>query len=189
MKTRWLEHQQKYDGSQLKSLFAYMNYEVKGDSIVAWQGPCDVPIDKMVDGEDKLAKAKICGDNMVHFIVEMFNTSLQGAVALQRLLASLACDWLRVHSSQRDLSEKLRRDGDDLFVANRKLSISIATISPTSALIHFAVNITNDGTPVPTLALQELGVSSRDFAEALMINFQREFLNITEATQKVFWVK
>lgn len=156
-----------------------MEFGVLGDSIIAWRGPCDVTLDHMVDGEDKRVDAKICGHDMIHFIIEKFSCDLLAAVGFQRLLASIARDFL---------GGELKRDGDDLWLQDRKLSISVATVSPTSALIHFAVNVTNEGTPVKTLSLTDLGVAPELFAKTILERFQTEMNSIVEATQKVRWV-
>ena len=186
MKSKFLEHTELYDGSQLVSLRSYLKHHILGDSIVAWIGPCDVTLEHMVDGEDLLAHARICGGQMVHFIIETFDTSLLAAVGLQRLFASTVKDQLDEMSKN---NLPLVRDGDDLYSGSRKLSISIATQSPVSSLIHFAVNVTNEGTPVETLSLQDLAVEPKAFAQACMASFCAEFQSIRNATRKVRWVK
>jgi hypothetical protein len=188
MKTGWLEESFTYDGAQLKPLFAYMRTGLLGDSIVAWRGPCDIPPAKMVDGEDLRAKAEIRGSDMIHFIVEKFNCSLLAAVALQRLLASHCEGILRQRVDTKLWNElgSLYREGDDVYIGEKKLSISIASASPTSALIHFAVNALNQGTPVPTISLQELKINPQAFAEDLMVGFAKECDSIVSATEKVF---
>ncbi len=185
VQTRFLEQQFKYDGTQLRSLFAYMNYGVLGDSIVSWVGPCDISFDHMIDGEDIRAQSAIRGGQMVHFITEMFGLNLSNGVAVQRLTTAIAIEVLRKLSPLHELAQSLRRDGDDIFAGDRKLSISIATVSPVSALIHFAVNVTNEGTPVKTLALQDLQIEPNSFAKSLMESFCSEMLSIHQATCKV----
>jgi hypothetical protein len=180
MKSLFIKSNELYDGTQLRSLFAYMGHGLMGDSIVAWIGPCSVTFDHMVDGEDLRAQAKIEGERMVHFIVEMFDCSLFAAVCAQRLLAAIVIGHLH--------NPALRRDGDDIYLGEKKLSISIATVSPTSALIHFAVNVVNDGTPVPTLSLRELKVDPEKFAQDILQKFAKEMSTSREATQKVKWV-
>lgn len=182
MKTHWLEQSLKYDGTQLKHLWAYLNFGILGDSIVAFQGPCDVSFDHMVDGEDLNAKAEIRGSNMVHFIIEKFDVSLFAMVAVQRLATAIAKDVLQELSPK---ARDLRREGDDLFLADKKLSISIATLSTMSAMMHFALNISNNGTPVPTLSLEDLGVPPEAFAKRLMERLSQEIQGITDATRKV----
>ncbi len=185
MQWEWLEQEITYDGSQLHSLYAYLNHKILGDSIVSWAGPCRVDFEHMVDGEDLLSESAIEGSRMLHFIVEKFEVSLFSAVALQRLMASICQDLIY------ELSQThLLRSGDDLYLDGKKLSISIATQSPVSSLVHFAVNLSNEGTPVPTLCLGDLGIDSEaDFASTLMERFASEVDSITQATQKVKWVK
>lgn len=189
MKHRYLDAEEAYDGSQLVSLRSYLQHGLLGDSVVAWVGACDVAIDHMVDGEDLVAGATIAGDRMLHFIIEKFDSTLLAAVALQRLFASVVRDELRASARNRAMADGLVRDGDDLYFEKRKLSISIATQSPVSSLIHFAVNVTNAGTPVSTLALEDLGVDPKPFAESVMKRFVREVESVVEATRKVRWVK
>ncbi len=188
MKIHWIEKPFAYDGTQLQSLFAYLGYGLLGDSIIAWQGPCEVSFEHMVDGEDLRDQSAIRGSDMLHFIVETFGRDLFAGVGLQRLLASLGADLLRESVSE-DLRGSVRRDGDDIFVGQRKFSISIATVSPTSCLIHFAVNVSNEGTPVPTAALGEFKIPARDFAHKLMERFAAEYKSICDVTMKVKWVK
>lgn len=189
MKTYWVPSEFRYDGTQLRSLYAYLEHGVLGDSIVSWIGPCDVAFDHMVDGEDLLARAEIRGSRMVHFITEKFDCSLFAAVALQRLMASICMAVVRELSPQAEISNQLVRKGDDLFFNDQKLNISIATLSPTSALIHFAVNVSNAGTPVRTLCLEDLEIEPKEFAIELMQRVAAEVNEIIQATQKVRWVR
>ncbi len=186
------DDQASYDGTQLRSLFAYLDHGILGDSILAWIGPCHVSFDHMVDGEDLRDQSEIRGSRMVHFIIEKFGASLAETVAIQRLLSSIAKDvLLEMAGPQR--ASGIRRSGDDLYLlmpdGEGKLSISIATVSPVSGLIHFAVNVSNEGTPVKTAALEDLRISGKPFAEAILQSFSAEMTTIKEATCKVKWVR
>ena len=187
MKTKFINNEFIYDGTQLRSLYAYLEHGLLGDSVVSWVGPCNVAFAEMVDGEDLLAKSEIRGARMLHFIVEIFNQSLFSAVALQRLFAAIGLDLLRAFAPAH--AAQLKREGDDLYFGDGKLSISIATVSPSSALIHFAINCTNDGTPVKTAALSDLGVEPRAFADRAMAALAAELSGVSEATMKVRWVR
>jgi hypothetical protein len=110
-------------------------------------------------------------------------------VALQRLLASLCLDLVRERADRDFARRELFRDGDDVYCGVRKLSISIATATPVSSLIHFAVNAVNSGTPVPTCCLGDFGIDERAFALELMARFAREVVTIEEATRKVRWAR
>lgn len=187
MKYKWIDKNFKYDGTQLRSLFGYLDHGVLGDSILSWQGPCEIDFTHMVDGEDLLAKAEIRGSHMLHFIVEVFSKDLFTGVSLQRLLSALAREQLQKLSPLN--TAMLRREGDDLWLEDQKLSISIATQSPVSSLIHFALNISNEGTPVKTLSLEDLKIEPKKFSQTLGEAFVEEFQQIQQATCKVRWVK
>lgn len=180
MKTLFVEKKIDYDGSQLAPLFGYVQHKVHGDSIISFIGACDVSLEHMVDAEDFVVNALIKGDHMLHFIIEIFGENLFTAVTLQRLLVSMAQDLLK---------NNLRRDGDDLYldVKNepKKLSVSIASCSSVSAMIHLGINIENTGTPVATCCLKDLGVDAKTFSLQLMKKFSDEYQSIVEATQKV----
>ncbi|MFZ3229124.1 MAG: DUF366 family protein [Pseudobdellovibrio sp.] len=188
MKKKYITKKIFYDGSQLNSLYGYKNHKLHGDSILAFCGGCDVSFKEMVDAEDLIAEAQIKSDFMLHFIIEMFNQNLMTAVSMQRLIVSMAQTILN-SSSIKLKNNKLRRSGDDLYLDKNnksyKLSISIASISAVSSMIHFAMNIKNEGTPVLTCSLEDLQINAKDFAEKLLTAFSTEYISIVEATQKV----
>lgn len=204
MKQKWVDTEFEYDGSQLASLYNYLKHGLAGDSIVSWVGPCDISFEKMADGEDLLTHSEIRGARMLHFIIEKFDVSLFAAVALQRLVASLALEILieklsvkgsaiatansKLLLSSDGSSPVLRRDGDDIYWGEKKISISVAVPSYRSCLIHFAVNITNEGTPVPTAALSDFAVDPVQFAQELMTRVACENESIIFATHKVHGV-
>lgn len=188
MNSKYITQKINYDGSQLRPLYAYSDHQVKGSSIVAFCGACDVSLEHMVDMEDKVVRAKIKSNEMLHFIIEIFPANLPAAVSMQRLFATMAQEWLNTNSSELKI-KKLTREGDDLYLGQakdkKKLSISIASNSSVSSMIHFAMNMTNKGTPVPTLCLKDLNVDPKKAAQSLMKIFSSEYESIIEATEKV----
>jgi uncharacterized protein len=81
------------------------------------------------------------------------------------------------------------RRGDDLYDGEFKLSVSIATLSPKSALIHFAVDVDPTGAPVPARGLGHYGVDPRELAEAVLSAYAAETSGVRRATGKVRPVK
>lgn len=179
MQTQFIEKRIHYDGAQLKPLYAYLNHQVKGHSVISFAGGCNVSFEHMVDAEDFVALSPIASDNMLHFIVEIFDQSLLAAVSLQRLFAAIVQNVLL------EKGHALHRKGDDLYWGAKKLSVSIASRSAVSFMIHFGVNIENKGTPVPTCSLTDFGLDAKSFAIEVMTRFSDEFQTIVEATQKV----
>ena len=182
MKSTWLKTHEVYDGTQLKPLRAYLQFGLLGDSIYSWKGPCQISFEHMVDGEDLREKSAIGGSLMVHWILEIFDQSLATGVALQRLIADHARALIAARSEGKF---HLVREGDDLYWNNRKFSISIATRSTMSVMIHFAVNVSNQGTPVATCSLEDFGLEPEPFAKDLMERVSKEWNSIREATWKV----
>jgi len=179
MKKAWLDTATAYDGTQLRSHWIYEKTGLLGDAIAAFEGPADVPTSNMADLVDVRDDAPIFSKSMLHFIIEHFGCDLKLAVARQRLLVAQAADLIRPSAGE------IRRSGNDLYAGDRKLSVSIATASPVSSLIHFAVNISSDGTPVPTLGLNDLKVDPRVLADELMRSYCDEIASMREARCKV----
>lgn len=181
MRTLWLEQPIAYDGSQLRAHWLLAQCHLPGDAAVAFRGPCQVTTGEMADLAD-LDGPGIAGHDMVHVIWESFRTpDLLLAVHRQRLLSAQAREVLAELAPQ----AIVRRDGDDLWVGAGKLSISIATVTPVSSLIHFAVNATPGGAPVATATLADLGVAARAFGEALLHRLAAEQESIEIARAKV----
>jgi len=179
--THFCEKELSYDGSQLRPLFNYLKFDLMGSSAVAFKGACSIPFENMADGEDLKEQSPIFSASMLHFIFEVFDRELLSGVLLQRIFASLIQDDI-----YKKTKTMLERRGDDLYLGPKKLSISIATPSVNSILVHFAVNITTEGTPVPTLGLQDLGLDPASCARDWLKLVKNEFESCEQATWKVF---
>ena len=185
MKYKWISKKMKYDGTQLRPLFAYEEYHLLGDSVISWQGPCDISFEQMKDLEDVIALSSIRGANMLHFIVEVFHQNLFSGVTFQRLIAAIIKDVINEILSAKKIRPLLIRQGDDLYSKDKKLSISIASQSILATQIHFALNITNEGTPVKTVSLQDFNIEPKMISVMIMKRICDEFSTIVEATKKV----
>ncbi|MBE7711788.1 MAG: DUF366 family protein [Cyanobacteria bacterium SIG31] len=181
MKTYFIEKEIKYIGSQLAPHWIYKNFNIQGDSIVAFVGECEVKLTEMVDIEDVINDEPIYSKSMLSFISEQFNVNLIEGVFRQRLLICII----------KELLEKrgvfVVRNGDDLMINGRKLSVSIATKSSTSILIHTGLNIDSEGAPVKAAGLEsELGIQDvKSFALEVMKRYSEEINDIILASTKV----
>ena len=179
--TRWIDEPITYDGAQLRAHWILREHGIVGDALVAFRGPCDVVVDEVADLED-LGGPGIAGADMLHFLWERFDDDgLRAAIVRQRLLSCIAAEALR----ELGAPATLRRDGDDLYVGDGKLSISIATRSTVSTLMHFALNITTDGTPVRTSALEDFGIDPAVCARTILDRVEREEASMLLARAKV----
>jgi len=180
-----IDHQITYNGHQLAPHWIYRTFDILGDAIVAFVGPCRVDLSEMVDIEDVKAEAPIFSPLMLHCIAEFFHTDLELAVYRQRLLIITAKELLEELTTR-----QVQRKGDDLYIPRAdgmpgKLSVSIATASTTSTLIHTGFNIETEGTPVPTVGLAEIGIETNTFAEELLRRYAEEIQDIWLARCKV----
>lgn len=174
-----------YDGRQLAPHWIYRNFDLMGDAAVAFLGPCHVDLSEMVDIEDVKAQAPIFSPRMLHVIAEFFSSDLHTTVYRQRLLIVTAKELLETMTDR-----QVTRKGDDLYLPQAdgspgKLSVSIATTSTTSTLIHTGLNIETEGTPVPTVGLAELGIDPVAFGAKLLRHYADEVNDIWLARCKV----
>ena len=164
MKHLILEEDTCYDGSQIEPMWAFRTFGIKDSNIVSWIGPMEIHPDHLVDFED--VGLEIKGSKMLHFIIEHFDVQpadINMCYHRQRILVLLIKEMLN------DLGIKTTRTGDDLYFKKilpdrekiGKLSVSIATCSISSMKIHFALNLTENGTPedVETAGILECGIN------------------------------
>lgn len=169
-----------YDGNQLQAHWIYHNFNLLGDAAVAFPGEVNLSLDKMVDLTDVMNEEHIYSPLMLNFIIEHFDTDLELAVYRQRLF------MVAIKEELEQYEIPVQRMGDDLFVNRGKLSVSIATRSTVSSLIHVGLNIETQGTPVKTAGLKELGITDiASFADKVLLRYKMELEQIYEARCKV----
>lgn len=181
MITKYIDEEIKYIGSQLAPHWIYKNYKIQGDAIVAFCGECEVKLTEMVDIEDVINNEPIYSKYMLSFITEQFNVDLVEGVFRQRLLICIIKEELE----RRGVF--VERNGDDLMIKGGKLTVSIATKSMTSVLIHTGINILSEKAPVKACGLtSELGiVDIKEFANTIMQRYSDEIKDIELASTKV----
>ncbi len=183
IKDRWID----YDGSAIQSHWAYRNFGILGNSLVVFRGKCDVKVREMIDIEDLRQNKEIRGDDMVHYIIEVFDlVNALFASTLQKLFVAKLSEVLA------NYGVKTVRKGDDIYVDGKKLSISIATVSPVSIKIHIGINVEASGIPegVDAIGLKELGIMGVDnFMEKTGRALVEEFNKVKKDSLKVRWAQ
>ena len=174
-----------YDGSQINPSWAFQEFGIYGSSIITWIGPVNITPDNLKDFAD--VGLEIKSNNMVNFICEFFDQqppNMRVAYLRQRLLVMIFREILTENGI------KTTREGDDIFVDIRKLSISIASVSLSSLKIHFALNLEDKGTPsdVDTIGLFDIKVNDKQvFDDNNLLNLINEtvtrFINELETIE------
>lgn len=174
----------KYDGDQLTSLFNYKISKQVGDSIVAFKGEMDVTQDHMVDIEDVINNDYIYSPRAVNFIIELFDISLEATVLYQRAFMDIIAHNLELAYFIGLANYEVELDGDDIFITlpgkmRGKLSVSIATVSKISGLIHTGLNLElNEKVPVLAACLSDF--LSEEKINTLIEAVTKEFSEFVE---------
>jgi len=140
-----------------------------------------VALTEMVDLADVAAGEPIAAASMLHFIAEHFDRNLEKAVLRQRLFICIIAETL----ARCEGVPVLRREGDDLYAGECKLTVSIATLSPVSTLMHVGINLDASGAPVAAVGLNEWDVPPGPLARELLDAYGSELADIHLATCKV----
>lgn len=182
MKSFFIDKQINYDGRQLAPHWIYKNFNVIGDAICAFIGEVKVELTEMVDVEDVINNEPIYSESMLNFIVEFFGINLSEGVLRQRLLITTIKETIEKYCDK-----PIKRNGDDIFIDGKKLSVSIATTSSNSVLIHTALNLKSENTPIPVSTLPENAniFNVKEFAQEVMTSYTNEIEDIYFATCKV----
>ena len=167
--TKFIDIPITYDGTQLAPHWIYRRLNLCGNALVSFIGKADVTIDQMVDLEDVKSMSPIYSELMLHFIAEFFDMDLEKTVYRQRLLMVNIKERL-----EERLKRPLIRKGDDIYDGDKKLTVSIATLSPASTLIHAGINISSRNTPVPTRGLMDYDIIPEAFAKSVLDVFRLE---------------
>lgn len=181
MINHFVEENTCYDGNQIQPLWALDQLGIKGSSIVSWMGSMEIEPSKIIDVED--VGLEIKSSEMIHFIVEHFDcqpTNIKLCYHRQRMLVMILKDELAQWGVQ------CTRSGDDLFVGDGKLTVSIATISATSMKIHLGINITSKGTPedVETIGILETGNIGRNDLFKIINNVSEAYIEEIESIER-----
>lgn len=175
------EKDRPYTGKELRPHFLLTEMGIEGSGFGIFFGPCFVGTSDLVDYEDSMAGDHIKAERMLHVIGEVFGISLHQGVLLQRLAMAIFAEIF----FERGVG--VRRSGDDLFVGDRKYSVSIVTASAVSVLLHIGINVNATGAPVKAGGLRDLEVQigERELAREWCERMSAEWTSIAHAVTKV----
>jgi hypothetical protein len=179
--TRYLSEPIDYTGRELRSHFVRERAGIETDGVISFMGGCNVRGDDLVDLADAGAGSTIVAGKMLHFICEHFAIGLREGNLRLRLLVAVVKEAIE----REGIKAAVVRNGDDLFVGGRKLSVAVCTASPVSSLMHLGVNVDPTGAPVPAIGLEELGIDPVKLARSVLERYSAECESIELALRKV----
>lgn len=168
-----------YTGRELRSGWVGEHTGFSGDIAAAFFGPCHVATEDLVDLDDRRTGATIDAARMLHVLIEHPGCSMESLVLRQRIFVCILCECLAARGVV------VVRDGDDVYVHGRKLTVSIAAPGPHAGLIHLGINVDPSGAPVSAVGLIELGIDERDLARELLDVYAAELVSAAHAQTKV----
>ena len=186
MRSRLIKDEIVYTGEQLRSLFALDRFGVAGDSVIAFVGPSDIPIREIVDIEDQKAGRRIQAPKMLHFIAEHFEPDLEKTILRQYLLLDILKDLLNEKIGR----AVIRRQGNDLYDGEMKLTLATATSSPVSCLFHVGINVIPPEDPsAKAKGLSSYNIDPLVLGPEVMERYTKDIEKIALTRCKVRWVE
>jgi hypothetical protein len=176
MRSLFIKDEILFTGEQLGSFWAYEHFDVLGDNILAFIGPCDVDQKYLVGIDHFKKKTKIKSERMLHFLVEHFDLDLEKAILRQKLLVDILKDKL----NHRLNGEVLQRWGDDLFDTEFKLTVSATLRTSVSTKIHLGINVSSKNTPAKSKGLDDYGIDPHDISQAVMDQYRLDMRLIAQ---------
>jgi hypothetical protein len=181
MRSLFIQEEILFTGEQLTSFWAYRHYDIPGDNIIAFIGPCQVD-EKYIIGIDHFKKkTQIKSERMLHFLVEHFDRDLEKAILRQKLLVDILKDKLN-HRLKGDV---LQRWGDDLFDKDYKLTVSATVRTSVSTKIHLGINVSSQNIPVKAKGLEDYGIDPHDISQAVMDQYRLDMRLIAEKLWRI----
>ncbi|MDK2789690.1 MAG: uncharacterized protein PWP15_197 [Methanothermococcus sp.] len=182
-----VDKEMKYTGKEIEPLWAFKTFNIQKDSIVVFKGPMEVKIEDMKDLKDVKEESEyqipIKSSESINYIVEHFdNPDLKITYLRQRILVSIAKEVIEEMGNIR-----LKREGDDLYFEDKKLSVCIACRGVSSGKIHLGINVKTEGTPehVNATGLNDIGVKNIEkVMEKIATLYAKEMTKIEKDMRK-----
>lgn len=157
----FLDHEELYDGSQLRPGYLAQRFHLWGNAQVIFRGPACVPSDHLVDQMDAQAGAVIKSQEMLHFLAQWYHLPWEVGPLCLYLNAHFLKDYLRLQGIEASVT------GNDVYVSGRKLNVSISTAGDGVVLIHVGVNVKLRPTDFEGgVGLTDLGIEPQAMAGA-----------------------
>lgn len=181
MKYRILSEKKVFTGEEMRPHWAYINYDLLGDSIVAFTGTFQVPRERLIDikyikeGMDILS-----GEEMLHLVVEHFQENMTVSVLRQYLLLSIVEEKL----SHRTQNEPVIRWGDDLYYNELPISTTATTKTMVSCKIHLGLFLHENKLKGHT-GLDVFGIDPFEMVEVIIGQYRAEIKRLCEKAYKM----
>ena len=169
-------------GDEMHPHWAYRNFQLLGDSIVSFCGPFNVPPERWIDIDSIMHGLNLPEVNMLHIIIEHFNSDLPEAMLRQYVLVSILEEKLlhRIKNSE----HKMVRLGDDLFEGEHQLSVTAVGTTLVSSKIHLGVFLeANKKNRIH--GLKSYGVDPLELSEVVINQYRADMRRLIEKSWRM----
>ena len=177
MQYKILKEKRPLSGDEMLPHWAYRNFGLLGDSIVAFIGEFKVPPERWIDLESIMHDRRLPDTDMLHFVVEHFDNNLREGMLRQYVLVSILEEKL-LHRIPND-GHKLVRLGDDLFDGENRLSITAAGCTLVSVKLHMGIYL-EAGPARGVHGLGAYGVDPMELADVVISQYRTEMRRLSE---------
>jgi len=182
MKFKILPRPHDLSGEELRAHWAYKNFGLQGDSIVAFRGLFDVPHELWIDLDPTIQKSDIHSADMLHFVVEHFNSTLRETLLRQYILVSILEEKLLHRMS--DVEHRLVRLGEDLFDGENRLTVTAAGSTPVSNKLHLGIYIDPEFLK-GVHGLKAYNIKALELAEIVINQYRAEMRRLEEKSWRI----
>ena len=182
MKSKILPGPRTLSGDEMLPHWAYRNFGLLGDSIVAFRGVFRVPPESWVDIDSIIHGRDIYQADMLHFIVEHFHSTIREGALRQYLLVSVLEEKLLHRMAGAE--HRLVRLGEDLFDGENRLTLTAVGATPVSIKIHLGIYLESE--PKKEIhGLKAYNIKALDLAELVIDQYRAEMRRLEEKTWRV----
>jgi len=162
--------------------WAYKKYQLLGDSIIAFCGPLKFDFTKRLNCRSSEKNCQLKDIDMLHFVIEHFDSNIRETVLRQYLLVSVVEEKL-LHRIPEN-GHRIIRLGDDLFDGENLLSTTSINCNLVSNKIHLAIFM--EANPGPCFhGLEAYRVDPCELAELVINQYRTEMRRLIEKTWKI----
>ncbi|MCK5832350.1 DUF366 family protein [bacterium] len=182
MKFKILSTPRDLTGEEMAPHWAYRNFGLLGDSIVALRGNFNVPSEKWMDIEAIIHCRDVYQADMLHFVIEHFQSSIREMMMRQYILLSIVEEKL-LHRME-ETENRLVRLGDDLFDGENRLTVTSANVTPVSAKFYLGIYLDSEANN-GIRGLKSYNVKALEFAELVINQYRAEMRRLEEKSWRV----
>lgn len=159
----------------MKPHWAFLNFDLVGDSLVMFCGPIEVGPEDMIDLRERKRGTVFPRGDLLHFVIEHFGDDIEKGVLRQNILVSISEEKL----AHRLGSRRILRWGDDLYDEDNRLTITAVTQTPVSVKIHLGICIDPDEA-AGFVGLRSYGLDPAELGEVIGNQYRADMKRLRE---------